>query len=242
MPLAIVIIPFILSYLKGKSAQQETIKAYHAQMLRTKKALPSKKALKVDREGRKLKYQLNFDTSPLERMTATFELVDRYNYGFWLAKLFKKAPSDKVSIEFQFSQPPAIALSIIPRQRKKIIDKIMDQLSEKEILDMEGLQEFIVATDRSRNAGQIFSKRLFNLLNTIKDPLYFLIVNYSLPHLQLKLELNRETANKIFSGTKAALVLAERISKIKRTQQEEQTTKFLKKSITKGIKEITENK
>ncbi len=198
----------------------------------------SETTVKAEKKTQKITFTLKLGNSFHKKVETSFQLVDRYNYVYWLSKIFHRAPLDKVLLESYFQRPPAAALFVIPRERKKIIDKSMGYLSDMETLTIGDLnKKLLVATDRPRNSGRFFSTRTVQLIRELSSSLLYLIVDYSSPHLKLQLEIDKKHSKRAFAAMKLALSLANNIRKVKRSGKEKQTTKFLRKSITNVSKE-----
>lgn len=237
LPVLLMLLPMILSYLKGNSSLVNALKAYDVKVRKFKERIGQKTELNADRSGsRRIEYALNMDKDFPEKMNMTFKLAERRNYVYWLARLFHRAPSDKMEITSNFSRSPAAALFIIPKTRQKIINKSMGKISEMEPIEIADLNEaFLIVSDRPRAASKFFSKGIIRFLTHLQSDLYYLFADYSTPHINLQTEIKKDTPEKISSGMKLVFLLAKRISQVKRPSGEKQVTKFLRKRITESL-------
>lgn len=231
LPILLMLLPIVLSYLKGRKALQNAIEAYHKEVSKVNTLTGKETKIKAEKANREVNYEIKVGGAFNSRVTVSFNLADRYNYAFWLAKIFHRAPSDKMTLKSYFSNPPAAALFIVPRAREKVVDKSMDHLSEMNILDISALGDFIVATDRPRSAGKFFSSRIVTLMQKLEEQLFFLLLDYSSPHLKVRLEIKEGQAEAVFLALELLFRFSRRISQVKRPKGEEQATKFLKKSL-----------
>lgn len=240
-PLLLLLLPFALSYLKGKSALKEALKSYQREMRKANRMLGEGTNVEAERNSQEQIYLFELDQEFHNKIKAEFQLVDRYNYVYWLAKIFQRAPADKLTIESYFNRPPAAALFTAPRKRKKIVKKSIDNLSQMEPLNIGDLSEdFLMVTDHPSKAVKFFTNKTVQLLEELEDSLYYITVDHSPPHIKLHMEIKEDKRNLVFSAVKIVLLIANRIKKVKRPSGEQQTAKFLRKSITETLEKESE--
>lgn len=237
LPMLLMMLPMVLSYFKGKSSLVNALKSYDTKVRKFKERIGKKSELKAERSGsRRIEYTLSLEKDSHEKMNVSFKLAERRNYVYWLARLFHRAPSDKMEIVSHLSQPPAAALFIIPKARQKIINKSMEKISEMEPLEIADLNEdFLIVSDRPSAARKFFSGGVIRFLKHLQSDLYYLLIEYSAPHIHLQTDIKKDTSERTSSGMKLVFLLAKRISQVKRPSGEKQITKFLRRRITESL-------
>jgi len=95
-----------------------------------------------------------FKTKEIKEAVLTINLIERRTYVYYLTKIFRKIP-DTAVIKVNLNNPPASALYVIPRRRKKILSKIVGYLARLKEVSLGSINKnYVVTSDDPRTSKQ----------------------------------------------------------------------------------------
>ncbi|MHA1616888.1 MAG: hypothetical protein ACTSX9_06265 [Candidatus Njordarchaeales archaeon] len=228
----IVILPFLISYIKGEKDLKRAVNTYIKSLRKIQKTVLSNKL--ADHKLLRSKLSINYTikiTEPPSTINAEISLIERRTYVYYLYRLFKPLP-DILIIRANLEAPsPVVPVYIIPRHRKKLINKLMPYLAELKEIRIKGLSEkAIIVSSEPRYAVQYFTQKTLTKISFLLPHLNFLFIDSAAPNIEINTSLQEKTCSSIFNiSFTLCLELLDRIAKSKKGGKETDTLKYLRR-------------
>ena len=228
--LLIVLLPTIVSVIKGKKDLEKAIKAY-AHSLDAFRNEFKNIILSEDLTTQALTIEYMFKTKEIREAVLTINLIERRTYVYYLTKIFKKMP-DTAVIKVILNNPPASALYVIPRHRKKILSKIVGYLARLKEVSLGSINKnYVVTSDDPRTSKQYISREILSSILRLKENLLYLIVDYTRPNLEINFEVTEKNPDNIRDALKLIVTLSRNLSKVKSRGKETEALRFIRRSL-----------
>ncbi|MCR8432823.1 MAG: hypothetical protein NDP13_04470 [Crenarchaeota archaeon] len=228
IPPLILLLPFFLAWWRGAKNLQRTHRKYERAL----------KLVFLRLFGFNLEYSIK---NPLE---AVFEgknqlavsgktfLFDRRFYGYYFARLFGGV-NDGILVELVTQESPGCSLIIVPKRRRKLLEKILTLSEGLEVVRIADLdKDYLILTDNILAVQKLINSFIIYELANLKRFLAYLIIDYFAPQMEVYFEINDRNYSELIPRLLTLVKhIMENALKITPRKSKLETIRMLRKSL-----------